>query len=230
MFLEDQKHTQTMIPPQDLLAIAYTSVPAMFTLREQKILIGTHKDIAAAVLPLSDILHRMDHAVRNRNLQRLQTLIAINPATAGRRTKYANVSLLHWACDERYSIEIVRALLAAAPASALTQCPYGKTPLHIACLSRDSPVSLQIIKELLAAAPEAALMGDKEKFLPLHIACMSSFSGAPPSLEIINALLEIAPSAAQKRDRLGFLPLDFAKDERCSPEVLAVLKKATGGA
>lgn len=135
----------------------------------------------------------------------------------------AKITPLHYACENRPSVEVVRTLIDANP-SALErrQEPGGQLPLHAACTWGASP---EVIQTLLAARPSCAEMKDFLSNLPLHCAC---YSGAP--LVVIESLLRVYPQSVWPRNHQGSSALDIVRrlGHRNRREVLGLLERTQG--
>jgi len=94
----------------------------------------------------------------------------------------------------------------------------GYNVLHLACLSRDTP--LEIINTILASSPLSALVEDNRGQTPLAIALRRSADDA--SL----AILQVCPQAAQVEDIEGHTPLHYAVHGEKPIEVIISLIQA----
>jgi hypothetical protein len=116
----------------------------------------------------------------------------------------AKITPLHYACEQKPTVEVIRALVNADP-SALRrrQEPGGQLPLHAACTWG---ASTDVIKLLLSACPESAEACDFLSNLPLHCAC---YSGADTLVS--KALLRIYPQSVWPRNHQGSSAVDIAR-------------------
>ena len=116
----------------------------------------------------------------------------------------AKITPLHYACENKPTVEVVRALVASyPPALERRQEPGGQLPLHAACTWGASP---DVIKALLSARPSCAEMKDFLSNLPLHCAC---YSGAETS--VIEALLKVYPQSVWPRNHQGSSAVDIVR-------------------
>ncbi|KAL9179664.1 hypothetical protein ACHAXT_008954 [Thalassiosira profunda] len=116
----------------------------------------------------------------------------------------AKVTPLHYACEHRPTVDVVRALAEAhPPALDRRQEPGGQLPLHAACTWGASP---GVVRTLLKANPECAGMRDFLSNLPLHCAC---YAGAATA--VVEALLRAYPQGVWPRNHQGSSAADIAR-------------------
>jgi hypothetical protein len=116
----------------------------------------------------------------------------------------AKITPLLFACEHNPSVELVKALIKANPASLKRrQDPGGQLPIHAACTWG---ASSGVIDLLLSADPSMAEEQDFLSNLPLHCAC---YSGAETS--IIRALLRVYPQSVWPRNHQGSSAVDIVK-------------------
>jgi ankyrin repeat protein len=89
------------------------------------------------------------------------------------------------------------------------------TPLHRACVNRNSSVDL--FRQLIDADPEALTKQDYQGQTPLHLACFYH----KDSPEILHCLLDrCPPEVVRMRDHCNGLPLHRACYHACSIEII----------
>jgi len=142
-------------------------------------------------------------AVKRRQLEEVQRVLAADPKSAGETNKSGNTALHHAAAAGWEPA--VRLLLAANPSAALQRNHRGSLPLHCAARQR----STAVVELLLNAAPEAATTKNGYIYgnTPLHVAASSGLSAH------VALLLSAAPEAAVMRDAWGRTPLHTAVAE-----------------
>jgi hypothetical protein len=114
------------------------------------------------------------------------------------------MSPLHYSCERKPPVDVVKKLIEANNVAILTRAmPGGCLPLHIACTWGASP---DVIKVLVAADPGSARVKDELGNIPLHSAC---FSGA--NIQVIEALLKADPKSLLARNHQGSRPVDISK-------------------
>ena len=86
-------------------------------------------------------------------------------------------------------LEAARAILQAAPQTALLSNSGGRLPLHDAAALADRPESAKWVQMLLAAAPETATATFLENYTALHIAAVQGNAAA------VQLLVQAAPEA-----------------------------------
>lgn len=132
----------------------------------------------------------------------------------------AKITPLHYACEHKPSVEVIKTLLTANP-SALErrQEPGGQLPLHAACTWGASP---EVVRALLTALPSCAEMKDFLSNLPLHCAC---YSGADTA--VIESLLHVYPQSVLPRNHQGSSAVDIVRrlSHPNRKEVLRLLEK-----
>ncbi|KAL7545566.1 hypothetical protein ACHAWF_009000 [Thalassiosira exigua] len=132
----------------------------------------------------------------------------------------AKITPLHYACENRPSVDAVRALVDAhPPALERRQEPGGQLPLHAACTWGASP---EVVRTLLAARPACAEMRDFLSNLPLHCAC---YSGAETA--VVESLLRTYPQGVWPRNHQGSSAVDIVRrlTHPNRREVLALLER-----
>ncbi|KAL7438891.1 hypothetical protein ACHAXH_006069 [Discostella pseudostelligera] len=136
----------------------------------------------------------------------------------------AKITPLHYACEHKPSVEVIKTLIAANPtALERRQEPGGQLPLHAACTWGASP---DVVRVLLSALPSCAEMKDFLSNLPLHCAC---YSGADS--EVVESLLQVYPQSVLPRNHQGSSAADIVR-RLCHPnrkEVLHLLEKTMSG-
>lgn len=116
----------------------------------------------------------------------------------------AKITPLHYACENRPTADVVRALIDACPQSLeRRQEPGGQLPLHAACTWGASP---DVVRALLEARPSCAEMRDFLSNLPLHCAC---YSGA--ETVVVEALIEAYPQSVWPRNHQGSGAIDIVR-------------------
>lgn len=134
----------------------------------------------------------------------------------------SGMSPLHYACERRPPVQIVRVLIDAFPFAVLTRAmPGGCLPLHIACTWGASP---DVVEALLAADHGSVKVKDELGNVALHSAC---FSGADS--KIVAMLLATDGKSVVARNHQGSRPIDICKrlrhDNRREVMVLLNRKK-----
>ena len=135
----------------------------------------------------------------------------------------AKITPLHYACENKPSVEVIRALLESNPdALERRQEPGGQLPLHAASTWG---ASSEVISTLLSARPSCAEMKDFLSNLPLHCAC---YSGA--STVVIEALLRVYPQSVWPRNHQGSSAIDIVRrlGHGNRREVLRLLEQTQG--
>lgn len=116
----------------------------------------------------------------------------------------SGMSPLHYSCERKPPVEVVKKMIDANSVAILTRSmPGGCLPLHIACTWGATP---DVIKALLAADAGSARVKDELGNIPLHSAC---FSGA--SIQVIELLLKADTKSLLTRNHQGSRPLDISK-------------------
>jgi len=114
------------------------------------------------------------------------------------------MSPLHYACERRPPVQLVRVLIDAFPFAVLTRAmPGGCLPLHIACTWGASP---EVVESLLAADHGSVKVKDELGNVALHSAC---FSGA--DIRIVAMLLAADGKSVVARNHQGSRPIDICK-------------------
>jgi Ankyrin repeats (3 copies) len=114
------------------------------------------------------------------------------------------MSPLHYACERRPPVSLVRVLIDAFPFAVLTRAmPGGCLPLHIACTWGASP---EIVEALLSADHGSVKVKDELGNVALHSAC---FSGA--DIRIVAMLLAADGKSIVARNHQGSRPIDISK-------------------
>jgi Ankyrin repeats (3 copies) len=114
------------------------------------------------------------------------------------------MSPLHYACERKPPVQLVRVLIDAFPFAVLTRAmPGGCLPLHIACTWGASP---EIVEALLTADHGSVKVKDELGNVPLHSAC---FSGA--DIRIVAMLLTADGKSVVARNHQGSRPIDICK-------------------
>eukprot|EP00581_Thalassiosira_minuscula_P009944 CAMPEP_0183709466 /NCGR_PEP_ID=MMETSP0737-20130205/5506_1 /TAXON_ID=385413 /ORGANISM="Thalassiosira miniscula, Strain CCMP1093" /LENGTH=962 /DNA_ID=CAMNT_0025937581 /DNA_START=179 /DNA_END=3067 /DNA_ORIENTATION=+ len=135
----------------------------------------------------------------------------------------AKITPLHYACENKPTVEVIKTLIDANPAALeRRQEPGGQLPLHAACTWGASSA---VVATLLAAIPACAEMKDFLSNLPLHCAC---YSGA--DTVVVEALLRVYPQSVWPRNHQGSSAVDIVR-RLAHPnrrEVLSVLEKTMG--
>lgn len=135
----------------------------------------------------------------------------------------AKITPLHYACENKPTVEVIQTLIEAnPPALERRQEPGGQLPLHAACTWG---ASSDVITSLLAAMPSCAEMKDFLSNLPLHCAC---YSGA--DTVVVEALLRVYPQSVWPRNHQGSSAVDIVRRLAHSNrrEVLGVLERTMG--
>jgi len=110
---------------------------------------------------------------------------------------------LHLAATKRAGLDVVAALLKAAPhVAGMVDHNVDYLPLHCAA---QSGADLDVILALLQAHPEAAFARNKGGGTALHLAAWGK-----STLAVVQALLRANPQAAGCADSAGWLPLHCA--------------------
>ena len=116
----------------------------------------------------------------------------------------AKITPLHYACENKPTVEVIQTLIEAnPPALERRQEPGGQLPLHAACTWG---ASSDVITSLLAAMPSCAEMKDFLSNLPLHCAC---YSGA--DTVVVEALLRVDPQSVSPRNHQGSSVVDIVR-------------------
>ena len=151
--------------------------------------------------------------IKNQNWDGVIARLECNPgesseelqvSTRGGFMAVKGMTPLAYALERRPPVDVVKALVEAAPESVgIRVIPGGALPLHIACTWHASPTVVSI---LLQAEPTACSLRDELGNVPLHSAC---FSGA--TAPVVDAVLNAYPKAALIRNHQGSLPGDICK-------------------
>jgi ankyrin repeat protein len=123
--------------------------------------------------------------------------------------------LLHYACANKASIDVIQYLLSKNLASAQHKTHDGVLPLHIACANR---AAVGVVELLLSEYPDAAHVKSKDGVLPIHYACSTNASSS-----VVQTLLDVYPEGAKTTTAEGWLPLHFACRYRASVSVVKTL-------
>lgn len=116
----------------------------------------------------------------------------------------AKITPLLFACEHNPSVELIKALIKANPASLKRrQDPGGQLPIHAACTWG---ASSGVIDTLLSTDSSMAEEQDFLSNLPLHCAC---YSGAETS--VVRALLRVHPQSVWTRNHQGSSAVDIVK-------------------
>lgn len=116
----------------------------------------------------------------------------------------AKITPLHYACENKPSVEVVRTLVEAYPtALERRQEPGGQLPIHAACTWG---ASSDVITTLMKGQPATAEMKDFLSNLPLHCAC---YSGA--ETVVIESLLRVYPQGVWPRNHQGSSAVDIVR-------------------
>lgn len=114
------------------------------------------------------------------------------------------MSPLHYACERKPPVQIVRVLIEAFPFAVLTRAmPGGCLPLHIACTWGASP---EVVQALLEADHGSVKVKDELGNVALHSAC---FAGA--DVRIVAMLLATDGKSVVARNHQGSRPIDICK-------------------
>lgn len=155
----------------------------------------------------------MPTLIKNQNWSGVIARLHINPhdsseqyrlTTRGGFVAVKGLTPLAYALERNPPIEVVEALLEAAPESVgMKVQPGGALPLHIACTWHASTAVVTLLRD---AEPAACRVPDELGNVPLHSAC---FSGA--NALVVDALLRAYPKASLIRNHQGSLPSDICK-------------------
>eukprot|EP00571_Detonula_confervacea_P004889 CAMPEP_0172318328 /NCGR_PEP_ID=MMETSP1058-20130122/34573_1 /TAXON_ID=83371 /ORGANISM="Detonula confervacea, Strain CCMP 353" /LENGTH=1062 /DNA_ID=CAMNT_0013033141 /DNA_START=174 /DNA_END=3362 /DNA_ORIENTATION=+ len=135
----------------------------------------------------------------------------------------AKITPLHYACENKPSVEVIRTLIEAYPkALERRQEPGGQLPLHAACTWG---ASSEVIQTLLKSRPACAEMRDFLSNLPLHCAC---YSGA--ATVVVESLLHVYPQGVWPRNHQGSSAVDIVRrlGHGNRKEVLRLLERTMG--
>jgi len=159
-------------------------------------------------LPIFIVINR-----RNATFDMVNDLLKANPHAAKTRCPKRNETLLHCACRNSSSLEVVSLLHKERPNAVKVKDSNGNTPLHAACIGG---ASIEVISFLLDKWPNAVEEKSIDGTTPLHLACV----GAP--LEVVSLLLEKCPEAVKIQNNGGATPLHYTCT---SPEKTKLLLK-----
>ena len=132
----------------------------------------------------------------------------------------AKITPLHYACENKPSVEIIRTLIEANPAALERRKePGGQLPLHAACTWG---ADADVIQTLIEANPSCCEMKDFLSNLPLHCAC---YSGA--ETVVISTLLRVYPQGVWPRNHQGSSAIDIVRrlGHQNRKEVLRLLER-----
>ena len=162
--------------------------------------------------PLS-VTDNLPTLIKNQNWSGVMVRLSIDPhesseqyrlMTRGGFVAVKGLTPLAYALERNPPIEVVEALLEAAPESVgMKVQPGGALPLHIACTWHASSDVVTLLRD---AEPAACRVPDELGNVPLHSAC---FSGA--NALVVDALLRAYPKASLMRNHQGSLPSDICK-------------------
>ncbi len=137
--------------------------------------------------------------------------------------QFKGMSLLHFACGQQYndsnveaSIQMIKVIFSAHPASARSEDNNGRTPLHTLCDNSklDEAAALQILKLFIEKYPGALRHANNNGLLPIHIAA------GLRSPEFCRVLIEAYPGSERRTSSIDALPLHYA----CSKNSLATVE------
>ena len=103
---------------------------------------------------------------------------------------------LHIACFGSPSLDVIRALLEAAPHVGFDKDVHGNTALHIAVSQKD--VSAEIVSEMIRLCPASISSLNKEGLTPLHMACRHNAQAS-----VISVLVNAHPGALKIRTKVS---------------------------
>jgi len=140
-----------------------------------------------------------------------------------------DATCLHLICKlPNPPLDVVQAIVEAAPDVVSWTDAHGWLPLHHACANGADP---NVIKVLIDAFPSGSIQQDKQLRTPLHFyATRVHAPEIPPAVMARNAELLTCPyesvTAAQLPDRNGMLPMHYACAYGTHPAVLKVMVNA----
>lgn len=152
-----------------------------------------------------------------------------NRRAAARLRGSTDATCLHLICKlPNPPLDVVKAIVEAAPDVVSWTDAHGWLPLHHACANGANP---NVMKVLIDAFPSGSIQQDKQLRTPLHFyATRVHAPEIPPAIMARNAELLTRPyksvTAAQLPDRNGMLPMHYACAYGTHPAVLKVMVDA----
>jgi ankyrin repeat protein len=123
-----------------------------------------------------DNLIPLHNALYNESLERsaiAKCLIDADPSSAS-LCNLDGDTCFHIAIDQECGQDVLHNLIQAFPEGILTANDMGYLPLHLACLSKDSPRNHEVVDLLLRAKKDAVRLPSTAGHLPIHIAAEHS--------------------------------------------------------
>lgn len=131
----------------------------------------------------------------------------------------AEATALHLMCKLPYvPVDVIRAMVEAAPEIVSWTDSHGWLPLHHACANGADP---NVMKVLIDAYPSGKLAQDNQKRTPLHFYATRNHDN--PAFMMQNAILLTDTGAAELTDKNGMLPMHYACAYGTDTVVLQVL-------
>jgi hypothetical protein len=214
-----------------------------------RLLVALVLTLTASLLSLSEKLSFLQQVVRNKNPVNVLPADVVKyihrhagEAVLREKDKDTDMNLLHVGCASRCSVDVLRALVEACPATAFEADKYSMFPLHYAVEGSKQAVDVAVLAMLLrcAATPPPGVDDDASSLpsslssyppacadrtgrLPLHH--VSGASSVQP-LDVVRSVLEAYPDAAGVEDSSGRLPVRYAVDRQLPEEVVELLLSA----
>ena len=192
-------------------------------------------DFANEKLKIQCPAHHILDLIHKKKWKQVKRSIFFNKSIAAKCTGpcksncKANHSILHYACQFRPPLDVVKALFKAYPNAIFEKDCKERYALHIACKHGCRP---EIIKYLLEKNPEAASKADKKGRTPLLLAFKSfvfqsrlEWDTANNELvEIGEMIAETAPFMITKEDKNGMTALEYGIEEEYRSASIEILQ------
>jgi len=134
----------------------------------------------------------------------------------------ADATPLHLMCKLHHPpVDVIAAVVEAAPEIVAWTDSHGWLPLHHACANGANP---EVMKVLIDAYPQGKLAQDNQQRTPLHF--YATRNSDNPTAMTENALLLTDSGAAELTDKGGMLPMHYACAYGTDTVVLDVLAEA----
>ena len=175
------------------------------------------------------------HCIYEKNWKQVKRSIFFHKSQAAKCTGSckskcnANHSILHYACQFRPPLDIVKALFKAHPNAVFEKDCKERYALHIACKHGCRP---EVVEYLLEKNPEAASKADTKDRTPLLLAyksyvfeCRMSWKKANSMLKRVGEMFtKAAPLIITKEDNKGMTALEYGLEEEFERSTLLTLQ------
>ena len=182
-------------------------------------------------------VHRVFDLIYENKWKQVKRTIFFNKSIAAKyagcsKSKFnGNHSILHYACQFRPPIDVIKALYKAYPNAVFERDCKERCTLHIACKYGCDP---EVVEFLLEKNPEAASHFDVKGRTPLILAYKHYvfesrrewYNANNKLVEVAEILTEAAPFVITEEDNQGWTALEYGIEKEYRTRTLLVLQKA----